>query len=302
MVKSSRTGALLLAALLICGCGSRRNSEILEARLRDQQARLAELESKLTDSQSDLRITRQQATMLRQQLADRGEATILPEQADALFRATGVRINKLLTGSIDRDGKPGDELLAALLVPHDEQGSLIKIPGTVEFELIDLNKPADVRRIGSWEFDVEQTRKHWHAGFFGSGYAFHLPWQQLPESSDLLLHARLTTTDDRQFDTSVKIAVDPSLARLDSQHEGPPPERIGRIEQVEKPMAGVLAIDREKTVLPKLAGRLIEVGKRDVAEAGTRQPDSKTSDNGEAAPGGPSLRPQVARGTRSVPQ
>ena len=292
----------MLAALLICGCSSRRNSEILEARLRDQQARLAVLETKLTDSQSELKSTRRQATMLRRQLAARGEDTILPEQADALFRAIGVRINKLLTGSIDRDGKPGDELLAALLVPHDEQGSLIKIPGTVEFELFDLSRTVDARCIGSWQFDVEQTRKHWHAGFFGSGYAFHLPWQQLPESSDLLLHARLTTTDDRQFDTSVKIAVDPSLARLDSQPEGPSTDRIGKTEQVGRPMADVPAIDREKIVPLKLTGRSIEIDKRDAAKTGTRQPGRKTPDNGGATLDGPVLRPQVARGTRSVPQ
>ena len=193
--------------LLASGCLQTRNTEILEARLRQQEDRLTEMQSQLSTSESELQVTRREADALRTQLANRGEPTLLPEQADALYRVTGIELSKLLTGSIDRDGLPGDDLLSVVVLPHDEQGSLVKVAGNVELELLDLAQPEGARRIGHWTFDTDETRQHWHRGLISSGYVFQLPWQQEPVSPQLLIHARLTTIDGRRFETNRQITV-----------------------------------------------------------------------------------------------
>lgn len=198
-----------LLAAAVCGCAARRTHEVVESRLREQNQLLSERESDLRKTEGELEIARREADTLRQQLIADGKSPILPEQADVLFRATGIKINELLTGSLDQDGQPGDELLTAVIVPHDADGEPMKLPGEMEIELFDLSRPGEEKRIGSWTFDASQSREYWHSGFLSSGYMFRLPWQQPPASSQVVLHARLKTADGRQFDTSSTIEVTP---------------------------------------------------------------------------------------------
>ena len=197
---------LLVSAL--CGCAARRSHEIVEGRLREQNQLLAETESRLQKTQNELAIAREESDTLRQQLLADGRSPILPEQADALFRATGIKINELLTGSLDRDDLPGEELVNVVLVPHDADGEPIKLPGQIQIELFDLGQPGEQKSLGTWTYDIAEAREHWHSGFLSSGYLFRLPWQQPPRSPQVVLHARLKTADGREFDTSATIDVD----------------------------------------------------------------------------------------------
>ena len=206
-MRYSRIGILPIALLLASGCMPTRNAEILEARLRQQEDQVTELQSQLSEAQSEYQVSRREADALRTQLTNLGEPTLLPEQAGALYSVTGIELSKLLTGSIDRDNRQGDELLSVVILPHDEQGALVKIGGSIELELLDLAQPEDDRRIGHWSFDAEETCEQWHHGLISSGFVFQLPWQQKPESPQLLIHARLTTSDGRQFETSRQITV-----------------------------------------------------------------------------------------------
>ena len=136
-----------------------------------------------------------------------------------------------MTGGLDRDGSPGDELLNVVLAPHDSEGDVVKLPGRIQLDVLDLSRADNDRLIGRWEFTVDESRQHWNRTWFGSGYHFNLPWQQVPESNELLLHARLTTTDDRVFNTSTTIHIHPpgatSQLRLgeSSRNESTSPDR-----------------------------------------------------------------------------
>ncbi len=206
-MRYSRIGILPIALLLASGCMPTRNAEILEARLRQQEDQVTDLQTQLSEAQSEYQVARREADALRTQLVNHGEPVLLPEQASALFRVTGIELSKLLTGSIDRDNRQGDDILSVVILPHDEQGALVKIGGSIELELLDLAQPEDDRRIGHWTFDADETREQWHHGLISSGYAFQLPWQHKPESPQLLIHARLTTSDGRQFESSRQITV-----------------------------------------------------------------------------------------------
>ena len=155
-----------------------------------------------------MQAARRESADLRTQLAD-GTRTARVEQVSALGQVEGIELNRYLTGGLDRDGIPGDELLSVLIVPTDSQGNLVKAPGSVSLAVFDLSKPESQQRIGRWEFTPQKSDSLWVSGFLGSGYVIRVPWQELPQSANLLVHARLKTIDGRQFDTSQSIHIVP---------------------------------------------------------------------------------------------
>ena len=199
---------LALGATL-AGCAAPDSVELLEAQLRQQEDRLIQLERELSEARRELQVARQDAEGLRVQLTGTGRTGVLPEQADVLYRAAGMKFNTLLTGGQDVDGNPGDEALNVVLIPHDADGDLLKLAGEIRLDVLDLSLPDDKQRIGRWEYSAKESREHWHSGFLGTGLQFRVPWQTPPQSGELLLHARLTTPDGRQFDASQPIRVTP---------------------------------------------------------------------------------------------
>jgi hypothetical protein len=197
------------AVLLWMGCASRGQLELLEAEIRQHKDGLTQARAKTSDLESQLVMARRETELIRSQIASHGGQAPLPEQTGNLVRLAGVKINTLLSGGKDRDGQPGDDLLVALISPHDEQGDLVKIAGEVEIEAYDMTRPGDDKRVGRWTFNPDQTAKAWHSGFVGSGLRFELPWQEAPANKELLVHARLKTTDGRQFDTNSPLKVVP---------------------------------------------------------------------------------------------
>ncbi len=195
------------AVLLWSGCASRGQLELLEAEIRQGQDSLYRAEAKSTDLQTQLVQARREAELIRSQVAASGGQAPLPEQTGNLVRLSGVKINTLLSGGQDRDGQSGDDLLVALITPHDEQGDLVKIAGEVEIEAYDMTRSGDNKRVGHWTFDPAQSAKAWHSGFVGAGLQFELPWQEVPSNKELLVHARLRTADGRQFDTNSPLKV-----------------------------------------------------------------------------------------------
>lgn len=222
-------------AALVCltGC-PRANVDLLEGRLREQEQQLANVRSELNSTRNELNVTRQEADALRSQIQMAGGETLLPEQAQALYRAAGISFNSLLTSGVDQDGQPGHEELSILLTPHDADGELVKLPGAIELAVIDPSQPEGQQTIGRWQFDVEQSKDHWHRGFIGSGYQFDLPWPSPPQSRQLVLHGRLTTTDGRQFDTSQILEIEPPVSSVAEPRRIPEPLDLTHSPPIER--------------------------------------------------------------------
>ncbi|QDU39800.1 hypothetical protein Mal4_41470 [Maioricimonas rarisocia] len=222
----ARHGRLIIAGCLVViassGCLRRGNVDLLEARLREQQEQLLQYEHQLTSVRSELGSARSEMEMLRRQIAQQGGSPIAPEHVSALVTVNGIQFNTLLTGGRNRDGSPGDEVLAVVITPHDEDGDLVKIGGEIEIEALDMSLPADSRQVGLWTFDAAAARERWHSGFVSAGFQFELPWNRAPASGNVIVHARLITPDGRQFDASHTVAVDPPV-QLASQEVAAPP-------------------------------------------------------------------------------
>jgi hypothetical protein len=197
-------GFVVSGAALVSGCITRGDVEMLEANLRQQQDIAAGYQSQLGEVREELQIARDEVDQLRSQLAAAGTATP-QEVTEPLARVVGVQFNAMMTGGRDDDGKAGPETLTAVLSPHDQDGDLVKLSGDLEVELLDLARSGEEQRIGHWSFTARESRDLWHSGFIASGYQFDLPLKTTPRSGEAVLHGRLTTSDGRQFDTSMPV-------------------------------------------------------------------------------------------------
>lgn len=239
-----------LAVVFACafasgGCAARRHSEALEARLRQQEDRLVDVHRELIAARRERDLARAEVDQLRLAANQRGEQVLLPEQSAILAKLEGIRLGSLLTGGLDQDGRPGDDALTVMVVPHDADGELVKIPGTLEVEVLDLSR-ADARRIvGQWSFGPDEARELWHRGFVGHGYRLVLPWQQTPASPELIVHARFKTLDGRTFDDTQSVTIQPPSAA--SQQPPAPPSISDRRRLNSRVLPASATIPAEET-------------------------------------------------------
>ncbi len=204
-----RTGMSLLLATTLAGCAAG-DVDALESQLRTQEETIAQLQRELSSANAEARAAVAETDSLRNQLAQQNQPpSTLPEQAQALFRVERVEFHKYMTGGLDTDGQPGDDAVAVLLVPQDQDGELLKVPGGVHIDLFDMTQPADQQRIGSYDFSPQEVREAWYSGFFGSGFMLELPLIIPPQSPKVTLHAELLTSDGREFHTTGQFRVTP---------------------------------------------------------------------------------------------
>jgi hypothetical protein len=154
----------------------------------------------------ELAAARSETDQLRRELVALGRDG-RQEATEPLSRVAGIQFNSLMTGGRDSDGEPGHDVITAVLAPHDHDGDLVKLGGELELEVLDLTRPAEQQRIGTWQYSAEQARELWHSGFLASGFQLDLPVSSIPKSGEVILHGRLRTTDGRQFDTTCPITL-----------------------------------------------------------------------------------------------
>ncbi len=198
-----------MSALMLCGCLGRGDPDLLRARLREQQEHLVEVERRMETAQTDLKRARHEAEQLRAELTRSGTQVVAAEYAESLVRASKLQINSLMSGGLNRDERPGDDALVAYISLVDDDGEVIKLPGTVELTLLDPSLPEPARQVGQWRFSAEDCRSKWTRGFTGAGYQFTVPIEQPIQHEQLVLNAKLTTADKRVFDASQMVRVAP---------------------------------------------------------------------------------------------
>ncbi len=208
------TFSFMLLALLASGCASRRNVDLLEAQLREQEGQLRSLQTQVRQTNSELTAARRLNESLKQQVVSpvsHGDTVELDEQH---FRVTGLKINSLLTGGFDRDGQPGDDQVTLVFAPIDGRDQPIQVPGHVDCELLELAHTARPKRVALWSFDAKKTGAAWQKTLGSSGYRFELPWQTPPTTADLELRVRFFTQHGDKFETTSSIKIVPPKSTL----------------------------------------------------------------------------------------
>ena len=197
----------LLTVIAAAGCAHRGNVDLLETRLRDQEDQLRSLHVQVDRSASELTAARRLNETLQQKLVQPASHKQAFDLNERQFQVAGLKINPLLTGGFDRDGKPGDDQVTLVFSPIDRNEKPVQIPGHVECELFDRSQSADQQRLGLWTFDSAKTHSAWQKTLGSFGYRFELPWQTTPSSGELELLVRFHSQHGDQFEASAPVKV-----------------------------------------------------------------------------------------------
>ena len=219
----SKVLTLMLAVFLNCGCAGRMNTDLLQARIREQSTQLSESQREITKTRSELKRTKDEAERLKSELAQAGHENApvnLPQS-----KIHKIHIHSLASGGLNKDDKPGDDAVVVQFVPVDSENEPIKVPGELEFRLIDPQLPESDRELGRWTFSADQCRSHWTRGITSSGFQFTLPMEQSPLHTDLVVHLKYQTFDDRRIEASqiVKVVLPPGNSRVQIKRQRPKP-------------------------------------------------------------------------------
>lgn len=192
-----------------CQNASVRRSDELEVRLRKQQALIERLTVSLNQVETDRNVARRETAILRDELVRLQPSTDIVQAVHSLSRIDRVEILPLLSGGLDRDEIPGDELISLLIAPKDSNGETHRIQGALSLWLRDISRPDGSQDVASAEFSESESEALWHSGIVGRGFRVVIPLPGNLKSGDITVHARLTTNAGRQFDTLHQLHVTP---------------------------------------------------------------------------------------------
>ena len=235
--------AKLLAWMLICGCAGRVDTDLLQARIREQASQITESQREIAKTRLELKRTRLEADKLKSELANSGRETAVP----SVPTVTKLRIHALSSGGLNKDDLPGDDVVVIQFAPLDSDQEAIQVPGDLEFTLVDPLVPEPDRELGRWEFTAEECRTHWTRGITSSGFQFSLPLESPPQHANLVMHLKYKKSDGDVLDLKhiVKVIVPPPNAAskssrrkrlqpvrvVDESNEFLPPVGDGQIDQ-----------------------------------------------------------------------
>ena len=199
----------IFSVLILPGCGSRGQLEVLESRLRHQEALLSQATSRLANSQRELEVARRETELIRNQALASGSQFALPEQTQPVARLQKIEFNSLLTGPVPSDPRH----YSVILTPQDEKNSVVQVPGRVSIRAFHVKRNGRQSKVGQWDYEPHQAQTYWQQGFLASGYSFTLPISGPQDQHEkLLLSATLKTTDGRFFETSHQVKVGDSAS------------------------------------------------------------------------------------------
>lgn len=201
--------ALIAGSLLsTAGCSGlrSRSDSAVEVRLREMRQENDDLRRELQTAQSVLQDARRELIAMREQTASESGVTLT--SGTATGQIARLEVNPLLSGGLDRDQQPGDELLSVLVTTLDADGSARQEPGTLTVTAYDYALNDAGQQVGQWKWDPEAAAERWVDGLVGAGYRLTEPWMHPPRSREIVLHVRFVSLDGRQFDATETVLID----------------------------------------------------------------------------------------------
>ncbi len=175
----------ILVSLFAGGCFNNTPSQAnIELRKQNQQ-----LQDQL--AVLDRRHSADEAT-IRGLLANATTVPVLPQdQLDQLFTTAGLKFGSLTGGYHPDPNQYGDTMVKVYVCPIDQDGNKITATGTFHVDLFDLALHSN-NRIGTWDFDLKQSRASWFNSLIMENYVLDCPWQTVPAHASLMLHVQFT--------------------------------------------------------------------------------------------------------------
>ncbi|MHC4693543.1 MAG: hypothetical protein ACYS67_12445 [Planctomycetota bacterium] len=105
-----------------------------------------------------------------------------------------VRITKH-TNFFDKDKDGKKETLIVYIQPIDQDGDIIKAPGDIHVQLLDLDKDKDPTLLGKWHITPSKLRKLWFNSLLKTHYRITFDVSDKVENPDKSLTVTATFTD-----------------------------------------------------------------------------------------------------------
>ncbi|MGL6097236.1 MAG: hypothetical protein ACRC7O_15740, partial [Fimbriiglobus sp.] len=147
---------------MLGGCRANSKYDLIEAELRTRDRELAETRAEL-----------EHARLLNQTYQRSGPGFPTSVGGVPAFHEASAGVPTLPlrdvvlgngTGGVDNDDAPGDESFAVMLVPHDDDGTPIKVPGRLAVSACEITREGLKIPIGRWDVPPEQLRRAWKSG------------------------------------------------------------------------------------------------------------------------------------------
>ncbi len=113
---------------------------------------------------------------------------------DELYDLRKVEITKY-TNLYDKDKDGKKEKLIVYLKPTDAQGDVIKVAGTVDVQLWDLNKADNQALLGQWRIEPSKLKKLWFATMLTTNYRLTFGVADIIGDTEAPLTVKTTFTD-----------------------------------------------------------------------------------------------------------
>lgn len=237
----------LASALVLTGCRTDPNMELLERDLRYLEDKVYTLQDVVEQKNSEINSIRRENQTLRKRLGlpdlndDFQSYNDLPtapemlatglqpvhtapplqaptldlgmaldaEEAEVIDRhVTAIHINPRLTGGYDFDKQPGDEGVMVVIEPRNRNGQYVDETGQLSIVVLDPQKEGKDAYVARWDFESYEAQEKMKRSLLGKGIHMQLPWPGgYPESETLVLFVRYETPDGRKIEQKKEIRV-----------------------------------------------------------------------------------------------
>jgi len=179
---------VIVALVFGVACGCQKQEQSQESwdhikQLGTEKLTLKEQNEKLQSENEDLR--KQIKTL----------SAITPEvRTEVVSVIKKIEIGKR-SGLFDKDKDGIKEKLIVYVRPSDETGDTVKVPGSVEVRLWDLNNESSEAMLASWQLGPEDIKKLWASTLMTNYYRLTFDVSEILEGQDQELTVKVRFTD-----------------------------------------------------------------------------------------------------------
>ena len=176
----------LIFLLLVTGCAAPDDKESPAVKIEQLTQENKQFQKQIEQSNTENKQLKDQVQVL----------SGLPENVrlENLNRLETVKIGRY-TGFFDKDNDGKKEKLIVYIQPVDEQGDTIKVTGSVDVQLWDLNKTNGQAMLGQWKIEPDELKKLWFATMLTINYRLTFDVTDIVDSLQEPLTVKITFTD-----------------------------------------------------------------------------------------------------------
>jgi len=180
------TFCILIFFILLTGCATPDDKESPAVKIEQLTQENTKLQEQVEQINSENKELKDQIQVL----------SGLPENVklENLNRLKKIKIGRY-TGFFDKDDDGKKEKLIVYIQPTDEQGDTIKVTGSVDVQLWDLNKTNGQAMLGEWKVEANELKELWFETLVSIYYRLTFDVADIVETLEEPLTVKVTFTD-----------------------------------------------------------------------------------------------------------